>query len=845
MLIRKQSVRKKIDRINFRHGIARRFIFHLFWFTSFITILTTAIQLYTDYSRDVTHIQDRMYEIESSYLESIVTSLWVFNEELLTVQLRGICQLPDIEYAKIEKGGKLILADGNLESEKTISRQYPMFYDYKNEKINLGTLSVVASLEGVFQRLIDRFFVILAIKSIRSFLLSIFLFIIFYILVGKHLNTIANYTKLLGLNQIESPLTLDKKSRSKSKDDELDTLVLSINEMRKNLTDSFRNIEKLNEQLQLDIAERKRTEAQYRALFEQAADAIFISDIQGCFLDVSPSACKMMGYNRDELLERSFETLIPSEDLKNDPIQYVDLKEGKEVFRERKFQRKDNFMLTVEISARRLEDGRIQAFVRDITARKLSEEALRSSESRYRMLVENSPYSIHQVDEKRRLISMNRAGLIMMGVSSESEIQGMAYLDAVGENDKDKVETLLLEAYKGHASEFEFEAANGASFQSSLVPLADESGKISQLMGLTTDITERKREQERFSAVVESSPFSLVLTNREGQILLVNRETEKQFGYERKELIGKQVEILLPKHLLCKHPDHRKAFYANPQSRAMGMGRDLYALYKDGSEFPVEVGLTTIESDDGIQILASLVNITERKQAEEKIKTALTEKEVMLKEIHHRVKNNLQVISSLLNLQSRYIEDEATLAIFKESRSRVRSMALIHEKLYQTKDFSQVDFSDYARDLSAQLIRANTDSRDLVRLDMDVEGIFLGIDTAVPCGLIINELLTNALQHAFPSGRKGTVKLQLHSKKPAKKQSRDFEKVVLTVSDDGVGLPEGFNIEETTTLGMQLVKTLSEQIDGVLKIKSGKGANFAITFDAKASDNPEVSVIEK
>jgi len=199
--------------------------------------------------------------------------------------------------------------------------------------------------------------------------------------------------------------------------------------------------------------------------------------------------------------------------------------------------------------------------------------------------------------------------------------------------------------------------------------------------------------------------------------------------------------------------------------------------------------------------LREAANRRERKRMEEWIKASLKEKEVLLKEIHHRVKNNLQIISSLLNLQSEYIKDEQDLEIFKVSQNRIESMALIHEKLYQSEDLAQIDFSEYIRDLVASLFCSYELNLDAIELKINVEQIFLNIETAIPCGLIINELVLNSLKHAFPIGNSGEIYINLYE--------NDENEIALTISDNGIGFSQDFDFRNTSSLGLQLVNALT------------------------------------
>lgn len=211
-----------------------------------------------------------------------------------------------------------------------------------------------------------------------------------------------------------------------------------------------------------------------------------------------------------------------------------------------------------------------------------------------------------------------------------------------------------------------------------------------------------------------------------------------------------------------------------------------------------------------------------RKQAENEIKLSLKEKEILLKEIHHRVKNNLQIISSLLNLQAQQIKDRATLQVLRESQGRVRSMALIHEKLYQSQDLARVDFDGYVHDLLVYLFRSYSTNMDLVHVDVNAQGVALSVDTAIPCGLIISELVTNAIKYAFPDGRRGTICVNL--------TPDDAGHLALRVADNGVGLPPDLDWRNAESLGLQLVSTLTAQLHGQIQVHSNTGTEFKITF---------------
>ena len=226
-------------------------------------------------------------------------------------------------------------------------------------------------------------------------------------------------------------------------------------------------------------------------------------------------------------------------------------------------------------------------------------------------------------------------------------------------------------------------------------------------------------------------------------------------------------------------------------------------------------------------------DITENKINEEKITQSLREKNVLLKEVHHRVKNNMQVISSILNLQSSYVRDTYALNLLKECQNRIKSMAFIHESLYQTKNFESVNFSEYVTTLSKNLVHTYSINTKKVKLILTLDELMLNLDASIPCGLIINEIISNSLKYAFPDNRDGIIFVTLRV---------DKNKVKIEVGDNGIGIPENVDIKNTQTLGLQLVDTLVEQLSGTVKLKRSKGTIFSIEFNKYKMENNNINV---
>ena len=343
------------------------------------------------------------------------------------------------------------------------------------------------------------------------------------------------------------------------------------------------------------------------------------------------------------------------------------------------------------------------------------------------------------------------------------------------------------------------------------------------MLGIVQDITLRKQaekllqeSEERFSTLSEAG-FEGILVHEKGTIIDANTRFAEMFGYEQAELIGADgLKLIIP--------EDRDTVRSNIASGFEGP-YEVLGLRKDSSTFPIEIQVRHMQYHGRKVRVAAVRDITAHKQAEELIKRALREKEILLSEIHHRVKNNLQVVSGLLGLQAYTMEDRVepeTLALFRESATRIKSMALVHERLQCSSDFAHVDFDHYIRQLADELFQNYRVHSDSVLLDIQTEGVQVSIDQAVPCGLIVNELLSNALKHAFPDGREGRIEVSL---KPV--QGNILQ---LGVCDDGVGLPESVDFESAETLGLTIVNSLVGQLTGEMVLDRTQGTCFRVRF---------------
>jgi len=445
----------------------------------------------------------------------------------------------------------------------------------------------------------------------------------------------------------------------------------------------------------------------------------------------------------------------------------------------------------------------------------------------FRAFLEAAPDAIVMVDRDGRIVAVNALTEAMFGYQREElrnqpvELLVPQRFRVAHERERDEYVRAPHTRPMGLGRDLWGRRKAGDEFpiQISLSPIETEDGKL--ITSIIRDVTAQRHAEARFRGLLEAAPDGIVVVDSRGRIVIVNSQLERMFGYAREEMLGQSIDLLVPERFRATHDADRERYQSDPKTRPMGAGRSLSGRTKDGREIPVEISLSPLKTDVEDLVMSIVRDISERRRAEELIKASLREKEAMLKEIHHRVKNNLQVTSSLLRLQTSAIGDPAVREMFEETQARIRSMALVHEKLYQSTNLSEIDLGDYIRDLGALLLQSSA-ANDRIAIVVIGTPILLSIETAVPCGLIVNELLSNALKHAFPGGRHGLIHVQLHS---------DNGSRMITVRDDGIGLPPDIDVESAETLGLRLVRALAQQIDGSIAIDARvPGSSFVFTF---------------
>ncbi len=460
----------------------------------------------------------------------------------------------------------------------------------------------------------------------------------------------------------------------------------------------------------------------------------------------------------------------------------------------------------------------------------LSQQHLRENEAHFRSVFEGMGEGLLITDLHDTVSYANQRMATMTGYERDEMIGRRAYELFLPREDWPALGGHNERRAQGHSDVYEaqLQRKDGSQFWGMIhaTPLRDAHGKVIGTIGAQVDITERKRaeealreSEERFRALIEQAVDAVMVHDEHGQMLMANERVCQSLGYTLEEMLALRVPDFEMNVQSAKVAENWEKMKNGASMSVDGLHRR-----KDGSTFPVEVHVGLVQFDGKQVMLAIARDVTQRKRHEAEMKASLHEKEVLLKEIHHRVKNNLQIICSLMNMQSDGIDDPVMREACHQTKNRVRSMALIHEQLYQSPDLAFIDLSEYLGTLAASIQRSATETGGRIRFALDCEKVALDIDRAVPCGLIVNELVTNALKYAFPDGRSGTVTLQLRA---------ENTRVTLTVRDDGIGMEPNFDWRESDSIGLQLVSALTEQLEGTATFKGeANGTIWTICFNS-------------
>lgn len=571
--------------------------------------------------------------------------------------------------------------------------------------------------------------------------------------------------------------------------------------------------------------ELRRSEERYRSVYSMTPLAFVLWAPDRTVLDWNRRAEEMFGWSKEEVLGKDFfEFLIPdAEKVSVAGLVRAILERSSPTFSVNRNATKDGRVLWCEWYTSLLSDagGRVEALLSlglDVTDRRLAEEKIASLAK----FPSENPYPVMR--------------LLRNGVLQYANEASRSLLSEWGCDVGDTAPPFLLaqaaEAVSGGAPTLADVPCGSRTYSFALTPITD-LGYVN-LYG--QDVTDRKRveqalreSEEKYRSLYGAVSGGVVMQDTDGRIVEANAEAGEILGLTADHMWG--LTSADPRWRTIREDGSAFPVEERPLAIALRTGKQvrncLSGVFNPTLEeyrWVLTNAEPLLERDTGEVrgAVATFWDITERKKAEERLQAALEEKEILLRELHHRVKNNLQVISTLLGLRAAGISDPAALRAFRDSQSRVRAMALIHERLYQSESLAQIDFHAYITDLMEHLFRAFGTEPEAVQLSLDIEHAPVGVDTAIPVGLILNELVSNALKYAFPGGRRGQVRIRLR---------RPADPILeLVVGDDGVGLPPGVDFKNTESLGLQLVCILVRQLGGEIEQLPQPGAAFRMTF---------------
>jgi PAS domain S-box-containing protein len=486
-----------------------------------------------------------------------------------------------------------------------------------------------------------------------------------------------------------------------------------------------------------------------------------------------------------------------------------------------------------------------QAAVEDITEQKEMDQALHESEQRYRSFVQNFRGIAYRSGMDFVPLFFHGSVEEITGYTEGEFLEGKPRWDQViHPEDSSKLftenkERLHAVPHYSYEREYRIVRKDGMIrwVHEVIQNVCDDSGNPAMVEGAIYDITDRKaaeaaleESEQRFRDLYKNLRDGVAAVDERGRFVRCNPQFLDMLGYTFEEIAELTYQEITPARW---HAMQSRILQGQVDTRGYS---DLYEkeyIHKNGTVFPVEIQTYLVKDRDGRNsgYWAFVRDITDRKKAEDKIAASLDEKVILLREIHHRVKNNLAVVNSLLRLQSKDAKDEFHRQMFSDAQDRIRSIALAHERLYETENLAYVNMSQYVASLIDHLLLTDKGIGFMVRVNKDVEEVQLGLDKTVPLGFLINELVSNALRHAYPNHENGSIDVSL--------RTTGENELELTVKDDGVGMPESVDFEDPKSLGLRLVKLFTRQLEGEIELVRDGGTEFRIRFGEDSPSGKE------
>ena len=575
----------------------------------------------------------------------------------------------------------------------------------------------------------------------------------------------------------------------------------------------------------------------FRALIENSSHGIIVLDGDGIVRYLSPSFQRMMGRKPEDLIGASaFDpALIHPDDLpkvvEHFNLLCQDIDDAKNI--EVRIKHNDDSWRWIKARAdNHLDDpavGGIVANFYDITDRKQIEKALHEGEMHLKATLNALPDLLFEVDKEGRIYDYHSSSSNLLYAPKE-EFIGKTVKQVLPEESAEIIMDAICQASKTgkHAgATYSLELSTGKHlFELSISSKDLPNASDSRLIVLARDITDRGHTEEKLKE--SEQRFRTIFENAMDGILLADQESKKFWSGNEKicQMLGYTPEELKTLELKDVHPVEDFPFvldqFEKQSKKEITLARDIPVKRKDGSVFYADINSSPMRLGDKSYLMGIFRDVTNRKLAEEQLKTSLKEKELLLREIHHRVKNNLQVVSGLIDIGGMRIQDQKVASLLDDIRSKIYSMSLIHTQLYRSKNLGRIEMKDHFQDLVGYM-SALYGERKRVTTVVEVNDVYLPITQAIPCTLVITELISNSFKHAFNEGQKGLIKISM------KKLTKDT--IFASVKDDGIGITDEVDIYETDSMGLKLVRNLvQKQLNGRMWVERDLGTEFNIEF---------------
>lgn len=577
----------------------------------------------------------------------------------------------------------------------------------------------------------------------------------------------------------------------------------------------------------------RESEERFRILSEASLVGVYMTQGKR-FKYVNPKICEMSGYSKDELLDdfNPFKLFHKDDRSKMERLRELWQQNKIEFFEEEvRALTKTGKVIHIKVYGSKIllkDKPALIGVVVDQTKQIEANKRYKISVDSYRALFDSIGDSIYIQNLNGKFIEVNKTALETYGYSRDEIIgKDPSFLAAPGKVDLDATYELFEKALNGEHQRFKWwgKRKNGEIFPKEIQLNPGSYFGETVVIAIARDISDQfeqqlelKQNEQLFRQLFQNSPIGIALLDEHKEIQMANQGFEEIFGYNIQDIKGLEIDSVIA-------PDDKveeaKSLSASTEPFEFSSVR----RKSDGSLVDVIIyGVPVVVEGKTIAIYGIYVDITDRNRVEKQVRNSLREKEVLLSEIHHRVKNNLAVITGLLELQSHKLENEVASKALKDSQMRIHSMALIHEKLYQNETLSKISFDNYIRDLIEVIKRSHNTHLKPVEIQIDTEEIEFTITQAIPCGLLLNEILTNSFKHAFPGSFKGSPVIQITLKQ------LNEEEVNLVITDNGVGLPDNFENLGKRSLGLTLIKTLNKQLNAKMMISENNGTSFNFTF---------------